>query len=125
MWPAWPQAFPLYSDVSGYLHGRAGGWPGLFRPGPNGQPSDSPVPAKLASTAYYDSVNFARRPKVPGLYFWGFNDEVISPTSSHAAYDVVTAPRQLLLAPEQRHATSPAQNARINGWPLRQAGLPR
>ena len=42
---------------------------GLFRPGPDGQPGDSPVPAKLATTAYYESVNFARRLKVPRLYF--------------------------------------------------------
>lgn len=116
-------SFPAYSDVSGYLHGRAGGWPGLFRPGPGGAPGDAPVPAKLATTGYYDSVNFARRLQVPGHYFWGFNDEVTPPTSMHAAYNVITAPRQLLLAPEQRHATSPAQNARIADWLMQQASL--
>jgi len=116
-------SFPAYSDVSGYLHGRAGGWPGLFRPAPDGTPGDAPVPAKLATTGYFDSVNFARRLQVPGHYFWGFNDEVTPPTSMHAAYNVITAPRQLLLAPEQRHATSPAQNARIAAWLLHQAGL--
>ena len=54
---------------------------------------------------YDDSVNFARRRKVPRLYFWGFNDKITPPTSLHAACNVITAARQLLLllAPEQRH----------------------
>ncbi|MBC7942705.1 MAG: acetylxylan esterase, partial [Chitinophagaceae bacterium] len=116
--------YPAYSDVSGYLHGRAGGWPGLFKPGTDGQPGDAPVAPKLLTTGYYDTVNFARRLKVPGHYAWGFNDNVTPPTSLHAAYNVITAAKQLVLAAEQRHATSPEQTARMNAWLLRQAGLP-
>jgi cephalosporin-C deacetylase len=106
--------YPAYSDVSGYLHGRAGGWPGLFRPGPDGQAQDLPVAPKLRTSSYYDSVNFARRLKVPGHYSWGFNDT--PPTSLHAAFNVIPAPKRLLLAPDQAHAVSPAQSARISAW---------
>lgn len=116
---------PAFSDVSGYLHGRAGGWPGLFRPGPDGQPSDTPVAPKLLTTRYYDTVNFARRLQVPGYYGWGFNDLVTPPTSLHAVYNVVSAPKQLVLAPELGHEPSPAQWARLYAWLQGQAGLQR
>ena len=114
---------PAYSDVSGYLHQRAGGWPGLVRPGPDGQPSDAPVAPKHLTTRYYDTVNFARRLKVPGYYGWGFNDLVTPPTSLHAVYNVITAPKQLVIAPDMGHEPSPEQWARMHAWLLNQAGL--
>jgi cephalosporin-C deacetylase len=115
--------YPAYSDVSGYLHGRAGGWPGLFRSGSDGQPADAPVEPKLLTTRYYDTVNFARRLKVPGHYSWGFNDMATPPTSLHSAYNVITAPKQLLLAPSQEHEMSAEQTESMNTWLLQQAGL--
>ncbi|MFN9457966.1 MAG: DUF1587 domain-containing protein, partial [Acidobacteriota bacterium] len=36
-------------------------------------PASHRSPVKIATSAYYDVVNFARRVKVPGLYSWGFN----------------------------------------------------
>jgi cephalosporin-C deacetylase-like acetyl esterase len=116
-------SYPAYSDVTGYLRGRTGGWPGLFRPGADGKPGDAPIEAKLVTTAYYDTVNFAKRLKVSGFYFWGYNDETCPPTSTFAAYNVITAPKQLTLALEQGHRTSPAQEAIIDNWVLRQVGL--
>lgn len=114
---------PAYSDVTGYLHGRAGGWPGLFRPQKNGQPGDQPVEPKRVTSAYYDTLNFARRLKVPGFYFWGYNDDVCPPTSLFAVYNIITAPKQLTLALEQSHRVSPEQGALINAWIGTQLGL--
>jgi cephalosporin-C deacetylase-like acetyl esterase len=71
---------------------------------------------KMETAAYYDTVNFARRLKVPGIYSWGFNDEVCPPTSMYAAYNVITAPKALVLGLEMGHANSAEQNDRINGW---------
>src|SRR5690606_6379584 len=65
--------YPALSDLTGYLKGRAGGWPHIF------DKNNAPVhntKAKLETVGYYDVVNFARQLKVPGLYSWGFNDEV-------------------------------------------------
>ena len=58
--------YPALSDVTGYLHARAGGWPHMFRAteGPNVHRDE----AKIATTPYYDVVNFARRVPAPGLY---------------------------------------------------------
>jgi cephalosporin-C deacetylase len=113
-------SFPAYSDVSGYARGTTGGWPGLFRTGADGKLADAPVEAKLATTAYYDTVNFARRLRVPGFYYWGYNDTVTPPTSTFAAYNAIVAPKQLLIQPDQGHMAPAAQQARIDQWLLDQ-----
>jgi hypothetical protein len=68
----------------------------------------------MRTAAYYDVVNFARRVKAPGLYSWGWNDEVCPPTSTYAAYNVVAAPKQLLLAVETGHFTVPEQTEKVD-----------
>ena len=95
----------------------------MFRPQADGQAADAPVTPKLLTSSYYDTLNFARRLKVPGHYAWGFNDNVTPPTSMQAVYNVITAPKQLLLAPEQRHSSSVEQAARVNAWLMQQAGI--
>jgi cephalosporin-C deacetylase-like acetyl esterase len=102
--------YPALSDVTGYLHGRAGGWPHMFRD------EKRRLPARIANVAYYDVVNFARRVKVPGLYSWGYNDETCPPTSMYAAYGVIPGEKSLLLALETGHFTTPEQTKRVNGW---------
>lgn len=110
--------FPAFCDVTGYLHGRAGGWPHMFRDERNGHRT----PAKIATTGYYDTVNFARRLQVPGFYTWGFNDETCPPTSMFAAYNVITAPKTLFVALETGHAASREQLARVSGWLVERSG---
>lgn len=116
--------YPAYCDVTGYLHGRAGGWPHLTRADQKtGAPSPHGTPEKLATTSYYDAVNFARRLKVPGQFAWGYNDETCPPTSMYAAYNVITAPKQLLLALETGHNTIPEENEAMNDWVAAAAGV--
>ncbi len=109
-------SYPAYSDVTGYLDGRAGGWPGLFRPDVLGQGQDLLSDAKLVTSSYYDTVNFARRLRAPGLYYAGFNDMVTPPTSTLAAFNVITAPREIVLDPQQVHLTTPEHRATIERW---------
>ncbi|MBA4137713.1 MAG: acetylxylan esterase [Opitutus sp.] len=116
--------YPAYCDVTGYLHGRAGGWPHLTRPdAESGAVSDHATPNKIAVTGYYDAVNFARRLKVPSHFAWGYNDEICPPTSMYAAYNVITAPKHLLLALETGHTTLPEENEATNAWIAAQLGL--
>ena len=112
--------YPAYCDVTGYLHGRAGGWPHLFRPDAQGKPSPQATPEKIATTGYYDALNFARRIKVPCFCSWGYNDETCPPTSTFAAYNVITAPKELVLALEMGHTQAPDQTDRANAWLLAQ-----
>ena len=51
--------------------------------------------ARLDGARYFDGVNFARRITVPGWYSFGYNDEVVPPTSSYGLYNIVKAPKQL------------------------------
>ncbi len=112
----WLGAFyPALSDVTGYLHERAGGWPHYFG---EANLSYSNTPEKLKTLPYFDVVNFARRVKVPGYYSWGYNDETCPPTSMYAFYNVTTAPKQLHLAYDTGHWTYPEQRTKMNEWLL-------
>jgi len=102
--------YPALADVTGYLKNRAGGWPHMFRE------EKRRLAERIAAIPYYDVVNFARRVKVPGLYSWGWNDEVCPPTSMYAAYGVIPGEKALLLALETGHFTTPEQVKRVNGW---------
>jgi cephalosporin-C deacetylase len=101
---------PALSDQLGYVHGRAGGWPNVFR---NQQ---FRTKEKMETAAYYDTVNFARKVKVPGLYSWGYNDETCAPTSTFAVFNTITAPKTLTLQIETGHTIVPEQRARVNHW---------
>jgi cephalosporin-C deacetylase len=107
--------YPALSDVTGYLNGRAGGWPHVFDK--NNLPFNN-LKEKKETIRYYDVVNFARQVKVLGLYSWGFNDETCPPTSMYAAYNVMSAPKELYLALETGHWTYPEQRDRFNNWLL-------
>lgn len=106
-------SYPALSDMAGYAEGRAGGWPHMFRAAGE---SSHRTPGKLATAAYYDVVNFARRLKVPGMYSWGYNDQTCPPTSMYAAYNVIHAPKQLVLALETGHGRVPEQTDAMNRW---------
>ena len=106
--------YPALSDVTGYLKERAGGWPHMFRAttGPNVHRDEE----KIVTTRYYDVVNFARRVTVSGLYSWGFNDETCPPTSMYSAYNIITAPKRLILAYSTGHNSTQEQVDDVNGW---------
>lgn len=107
--------YPALCDLTGYLNGRAGGWPHLFSKENiafNGKKD------KIETSKYYDVVNFARLLKVPGYYSWGFNDDVCPPTSMYSAYNVIGAPKELLISQETGHWTYPEQEEKTNAWLL-------
>ncbi|HEY5551601.1 MAG TPA: acetylxylan esterase [Opitutaceae bacterium] len=114
---------PAMCDIVAPLHGRAGGWPHMFQPNADGSPSRHATPAKILTTSYYDTVNFARCVKVPGFYIWGYNDEACPPSSTHAAFNVITAPKTLAVELEQQHSYPEEQNLAIYAWVERTLGL--
>ena len=105
--------YPALADVTGYLKGRAGGWPHLFD---KNNLAFNNTKEKIETAGYYDVVNFARQLKVPGIYSMGFNDETCPPTSMYAAYNVITAPKELFIVPETGHWTYPEQNEKLTNW---------
>jgi cephalosporin-C deacetylase-like acetyl esterase len=106
---------PGTCDLSGFMHGRPGGWPGL---------RDQPNTERLLETAkYYDVVNFARTLKTPGYFTWGFNDTACYPTTMFSAYNVITAEKVLKVYNETAHWHFPEQNAAFENWVLERLGV--
>lgn len=106
--------YPALCDLTGYLHGRAGGWPHLFLDEFTNK-SD-----KIENSKYYDVVNFARFLKVPGWYTWGFNDNICPPTSMYSACNVIEAPKELHVYQETQHWLFPEQDKLRNDWLYKQ-----
>lgn len=109
--------YPALSDMTGYLHGRAGGWPHMFNAANSAFLNKD---EKVNVSAYYDVVNFARYVEVPGFYTWGYNDDVCPPTSYYAAYNQIKAPKECLVVQETGHWTFPDQQTKIRDWLTKQ-----
>ncbi len=103
--------YPALCDLTGYLKGRTGGWPHMFR-----DYDEAAQPNWLKVAPYYDVVNFARRVKAQGWYSWGYNDVTCPPTSMYAAYNVIEAHKELNLFLETGHWTFPEQREQSNDW---------
>jgi len=101
--------YPAMCDATGYLNGRAGGWPHYFR-------INVPKPNEVETLAYFDVVNFAKRVQIPTYMTWGFNDITCPPTSMYAAYNVINAPKELDLYLETGHWIYPEQTEALNIW---------
>lgn len=109
--------YPALSDLTGYLHGRAGGWPHLFKNAFTNRPE------KIATSAYFDVVNFARRVKVPGMYSFGFNDNVCPPTSIYSAINVIPGKKEISLYKDAAHWTYPEQSGEGDQWMFEKLGI--
>ena len=103
--------YPALADLTGYLHGRGGGWPHLFR---NGRMA---TPERIETTRYYDVANFARKLNVPVFYTYGFNDMTCCPTSTTSVYNVIPdVEKHLWIVPETEHWTYPEQMSTRSKW---------
>lgn len=110
-------------DYESELHGIAGGWPHYFYRGEGKEVRDERQEAKVKGARYYDGINFARRITCPGWYSFGYNDEVVPPTSSYATYNVVTAPKELSLYQMTGHYWYQEQWDEWVEWLLKQMKL--
>jgi cephalosporin-C deacetylase len=94
---------PALSDLMGYQHGRAGGWPHMFAK------KEHLTKEKIETSRYYDAVNFARLIAIPGFYSLGYNDETTPPTSLYATFNSIKAPKTFFIDKETGHAVTQAQ----------------
>jgi len=83
-------------DHTNSLRGIACGWPHYFYTGGEkkevGENSD-----EVVTSRYYDGVNFARliTDKQKGWFSFGYNDDVVPPTTAWATYNTVTGPKEI------------------------------
>lgn len=82
-------------DHTASLKGVACGWPHYFY-----QLKDEQLKKKQAvieTSRYYDGVNFARliTDQQKGWFSFGYNDDVVPPTTAWATFNVVTGPKEM------------------------------
>ena len=106
--------FPALCDLEGYTHGRAGGWPHVFKS------KDNCTPEKLKTARYYDVTNFARNLKAPIKYFLGYNDLTCAPTTTHSTYNIITAPKSLIIGEDNGHWLYAEQTNALWDWMFEQ-----
>ena len=114
-------------DYEAEIHGVAGGWPHYFYKEDKAQGAawkeqklSDLEKARLEGARYYDGVNFARRITVPGWYSFGYNDEVVPPTSSYGLYNSVKAPKTLSLYQMTGHYWYQEQWDEWQAWIIQQ-----
>lgn len=101
---------PGLCDLEGFLHGRAGGYPFFFIN------DEHRTPEKINTMRYFDVANFSLNLKVPILYFLGFNDITCSPTSTYSTYNIISAPKELIVGQINGHWIYPEQANILWDW---------
>ena len=88
-------------DYTAAFNGVACGWPHYFyhrgeRLEVRGKKTEG-EDEKVEATRYYDGVNFARliTEHQKGWFSFGYNDDVVPPTTAYATYNVVSGPKEL------------------------------
>ena len=102
--------FPAMCDHEGYINGRAGGWPHMFKNKANR------TQEYISTARYYDVSNFARGLKAPVCYLYGYNDITCAPTTTCATYNVIPAPKQVIIGENIGHWTYPEQMEALWEW---------
>ncbi|PZP45859.1 MAG: acetylxylan esterase [Pseudopedobacter saltans] len=107
--------YPALSDMTGYLYGRAGGWPHIFH---QSNVDYLQIPNMQENLAYYDVVNFAKQLTVPGIYSFGYNDVVCPPTSVYSSINSIKSPKVVKIYKETGHWSYPNQKEEAIAWLL-------
>jgi cephalosporin-C deacetylase-like acetyl esterase len=108
---------PAMSDVTGYLNNRVGGWPHVFSPSQKGKYNKEEI---VKTLSYYDTVNFAKKIKVPCFYSFGYNDETCPATTCSAVYNSIKSPVTLFLTPLTGHWRIPEMMTKSVNWLLKE-----
>ena len=89
-------------DHTASLKGVACGWPHYFyqmknEKGEMRNEKDPQIKARVETSRYYDGVNFARliSDQQKGWFSFGYNDDVVPPTTAWATYNTVKGPKEI------------------------------
>ena len=105
-------------DHTASLKGVACGWPHYFY-----WNKGQGVQKQIETSRYYDGVNFARRITCPGWFSFGYNDDVVPPTTAYATYNIVTGPKELSIYQQTAHFWYQEQWDEWEAWLLKQMGI--
>ena len=106
-------------DHTASLKGVACGWPHYFYWN-KGKGKDR----QIETSRYYDGVNFARliTDKQKGWFSFGYNDDVVPPTTAWATYNIVTGPKEISPYQATWHFWHQEQWDEWENWLLKELG---
>jgi len=107
-------------DHTASLKGVACGWPHYFYEN-KGKGMDK----HIETSRYYDGVNFARliTDKQEGWFSFGYNDNVVPPTTAWATYNTVTSPKTISPYQKTAHFWYQEQWDEWENWLLEKMGI--
>ena len=107
-------------DHTNSLRGVACGWPHYFY-----WNKGKGMEKQIECSRYYDGVNFARliTDRQKGWFSFGYNDDVVPPTTAWATYNTVTGPREISPYQATWHFWFQEQWDEWENWLLKQMKL--
>ena len=107
-------------DHTNSLRGIACGWPHYFYWN-KGKGQEQ----QIETSRYYDGVNFARliTDKQKGWFSFGYNDDVVPPTTAWATYNTVTGPKEISPYQATWHFWFQEQWDEWEAWLLKELGV--
>ena len=114
-------------DHTNSLKGVACGWPHYFYRGERGEVrgESNEERQKIETSRYYDGINFARliTDRQKGWFSFGYNDDVVPPTTAWETYNTVSGPKQISPYQQTWHFWYQEQWDEWENWLLEQMKL--
>lgn len=109
---------PALTDMAAYSEkGRTGGYPHFMNASPDGAAGNNLLTKQtIGVLAYFDVINFCRKVTCPVRLTWGYNDITCPPTTSFAAWNVLTSPKEAFITPINEHWTSNSMERQHMEW---------
>ena len=92
---------PALCDHTASLKGIACGWPHYFYQMKNEELKKKN--SMVETSRYYDGVNFVRRIQCPTWVSFGYNDDVVPPTTAYATYNTLKCEKTLSIYQQTAH----------------------
>lgn len=107
-------------DHTASLKGVACGWPHYFY-----WNKGKGMEKQIETSRYYDGVNFARRitNAQTGWFYFGYNDDVVPPTTAWATYNIVKGPKSITPYQQTAHFWYQEQWDEWENWLLTQMNI--
>ncbi len=111
---------PALCDHTASLQGVACGWPHYFYYSNEKQAGRA---EKIETSRYYDGVNFVRRIQCLTWVSFGYNDDVVPPTTAYATYNTLSCPKTLSVYQQTAHFWYQEQWDEWQNWLRQQLGI--
>ena len=114
---------PALCDHTASFQGIACGWPHYFYGKTKGVENEGVRRAEVETSRCYDGVNFVRRIQCPTWVSFGYNDDVVPPTTAYATYNTLTCEKVLSVYQQTAHFWYQEQWDEWQAWMKKQLGI--